>query len=237
MRHHQRPDSLVSSKYPIPPIAISLPPFPSSIKKRIVDLCLLVCLFVSFFLPSSLPPLSTLQSPSRSPRIRALPVWHPSPPTILRQAHRNRGRPHSASAVSCGATSVFPSGRHACATAIIAPEAVELEKKKKLGMLGMEKNEKAGKGEKNKKILRHLADWGSVWRDFSSAETTLHRADLLTTCICLFCRLACSAFEAVFQKRQTKFGGLLAWLEEVKRGKALRAQAAGLSGIVERCHR
>ena len=46
-------------------------------------------------------------------------------------------------------------------------------------------------------------------------------------------RLACSAFEAVFQKRQTKFGDLLRWLVEVKEGKALRAQAAGLRGVVE----
>ena len=45
-----------------------------------------------------------------------------------------------------------------------------------------------------------------------------------------YTRLACSAFEAVFQKRQTKFGGLLRWLAEVKERKALRAQAAGLRG-------
>lgn len=53
----------------------------------------------------------------------------------------------------------------------------------------------------------------------------------------LICRLACSAFEAVFQKRQTKFGDLLAWLARVKEGKALRAQAAGLRGVVEKYHR
>lgn len=56
-------------------------------------------------------------------------------------------------------------------------------------------------------------------------------ANLLTTMF-FIARLACSAFEAVFQKRQTKFGVLLRWLAEVKERKALRAQAAGLRAVV-----
>jgi hypothetical protein len=47
-------------------------------------------------------------------------------------------------------------------------------------------------------------------------------------------RLACSAFQAVFQRRQTRFAGLLAWLAEQKRAPALRAQAASLGGVVQR---
>lgn len=58
-------------------------------------------------------------------------------------------------------------------------------------------------------------------------------SQLLTTSAC---RLACSAFEAVFQMRQTRFRDLLGWLAEVKKGKALRAQAAGLRRVVERYH-
>lgn len=54
---------------------------------------------------------------------------------------------------------------------------------------------------------------------------------MLTTMF-FIARLACSAFEAVFQKRQTKFGVLLRWLAEVKERKALRAQAAGLRAVV-----
>ena len=60
---------------------------------------------------------------------------------------------------------------------------------------------------------------------------------LLLTTLLLFDRLACSAFEAVFQRRQTKFGDLLRWLKVVKEEKAVRAQAAGLRGIVEKYHR
>ena len=47
-------------------------------------------------------------------------------------------------------------------------------------------------------------------------------------------RLACSAFQAVFQRRQTRFTGLLAWLAEQKRAPALRAQAASLGVVVQR---
>lgn len=47
-------------------------------------------------------------------------------------------------------------------------------------------------------------------------------------------RLACSAFQAVFQRRQTRFAGLLTWLAEQKRAPALRAQAASLGGVVQR---
>jgi hypothetical protein len=95
----------------------------------------------------------------------------------------------------------------------------------------MEKNEKAGKWERYFAILRT-----GIRVAKSYPQTTLPGADLLTTSPSL-CRLACTAFEAVFQKRQTKFGDLLAWLEEVKKGKALRAQAAGLRDVVERYHR
>jgi hypothetical protein len=52
-----------------------------------------------------------------------------------------------------------------------------------------------------------------------------------------FDRLACSAFEGVFQRRQTKFGDLLRWLEGVKKGKAQRAQAAELRRVIERNRR
>jgi type II secretory pathway component PulM len=59
----------------------------------------------------------------------------------------------------------------------------------------------------------------------------------LTTGFLLFDRLACSAFEAVFQRRQTRFRDLLRWLEGVKKEKALRAQAAELRRVVERNRR
>jgi hypothetical protein len=38
----------------------------------------------------------------------------------------------------------------------------------------------------------------------------------------------------VFQRRQTRFAGLLACLAEQKRAPALRAQAASLGGVVQR---
>jgi hypothetical protein len=96
----------------------------------------------------------------------------------------------------------------------------------------MEKNDKAGKRE------RYFAVFRTAIRIAESySQTTLLGVDLLNHLLTSLCRLACTAFEAVFQKRQTKFGDLLAWLEEVKKGKALRAQAAGLRGVVERYHR
>lgn len=57
---------------------------------------------------------------------------------------------------------------------------------------------------------------------------------LLTPLLFILNRLACSAFQAVFQRRQTRFAGLLAWLAEQKRAPALRAQAASLGGVVQR---
>jgi hypothetical protein len=57
---------------------------------------------------------------------------------------------------------------------------------------------------------------------------------LLLTPYSGFDRLACSAFQAVFQRRQTRFAGLLACLAEQKRAPALRAQAASLDGVVQR---
>lgn len=45
------------------------------------------------------------------------------------------------------------------------------------------------------------------------------------------------AFWAVFQRRQTRFRGLLGWLDVQMSGRVLGAQAAGLRSMVERYYR
>jgi hypothetical protein len=122
-----------------------------------MDLCL--------FIPSS--PLHTSISVSIFPDPRS-PGLAPSPPTNLRQANRNRGRPHSASAVSCSATSVFLSDHRSGSRG-------NLKRKR----TGMEKNEKAGKWERYFAILRT-----GIRVAKSYPQTTLPGADLLTTYIC-----------------------------------------------------
>jgi hypothetical protein len=86
------------------------------------------------------------------------------------------------------------------------------------------------------RIVTRAFAYSDIIRSADRAPTVGNLLNNLLT-IFLYYRLACTAFEAVFQKRQTRFGDLLAWLNDVKNEKPLRAQAAGLRGVVERYHR
>ena len=161
---------------------------------------------------------------------------------ISRRAENSPLRSLRCPAVSWGATSACLAGATPCATTIIASREPwngwkDWNKRKTLGKEEERKQKKQEfVGESSKFIAMDPASSRALFLPAlyytRKRDSIRFRANLLTTMF-FIARLACSAFEAVFQKRQTKFGDLLRWLAEVKERKALRAQAAGLRGVVD----